>query len=90
MNFEGLSSNYREPVHNDHLGPPWLSHQSWRWLGAAQENREATHKSRHILDEACPCHIYISVARALAEVYPVLHTKSAMCHSIRILEARVC
>lgn len=58
MNLEGLSSNYREPVHNDHLEQLWLSHQSLRCLGTVQENREATDKSYRILDEPCPCHIY--------------------------------
>lgn len=58
MNLEGLSSNYREPVHNNHLGQLWLFPQSLRWLGTTEENREATdYKGHHILDEPCPCHI---------------------------------
>lgn len=92
MNLEGLSSNYRESVHNDHLGRLWLSHQSRRWLGTAQENREATHKSHHILDEPCSCHIYPCEqglgCRVISHPHKVV--KSAMSHSIKILWAQIC
>lgn len=58
MNLEGLSSNYREPVHNDHLEWLWLSRQSVGRLGTVEESREATGKSHHILDGPRLCHIY--------------------------------